>query len=147
LSGEYALLLRRRALSMLRLAERLLGEAEYDLAALNAEYAAQLFLKSLLYRLSGEEWRGHSVRVLLGLLAYTLEELGLRDAAEKVAELARRNRRILAELEEAHTRAVYGALQYSPRQAEALVNAAKRIVELAESLESEIFESREDAEH
>ncbi|MEM4970844.1 MAG: HEPN domain-containing protein [Sulfolobales archaeon] len=58
MSGEYAILLRRRALSMLRLAERLVGEAEYDLAVLNAEYAAQLYVRSFLLRLAGEEWRG-----------------------------------------------------------------------------------------
>ena len=67
MSGEYALLLRRRALSMLRLAERLIDETEYDLAVLNAEYATQLYVKSFLLRLAGEEWRGHSIRALLGL--------------------------------------------------------------------------------
>ncbi len=46
-SGDYYALLKRRALSMMRLAERLLSEGEYDLAVLNAEYAAQLYAKAL----------------------------------------------------------------------------------------------------
>jgi len=138
-SGEYAALLKRRALSMLRLAERLLGEAEYDLAALNAEYAAQLYVKSVLYRLTGEEWRGHSIRALLGLLAYTLEEKGFHSQAERVMAFVRGNRRLLAELEEAHTRAVYGVFQYSREQAQTLLNAARRVVELAESVEEEVL--------
>lgn len=53
MSGNYPGLLKRRAESMMRLAVRLLREGEYDLAVLNAEYAVQLHIKSLLYRLSG----------------------------------------------------------------------------------------------
>ena len=50
MSGEYPALLKKRALSMLRLAERLLGEGEYDLVVLHSEYAVKLYLKALLYR-------------------------------------------------------------------------------------------------
>jgi len=42
---------------MMRLARRLLSEGECDLAVLNAEYAAQLYAKAVIYGLSGEEWR------------------------------------------------------------------------------------------
>ncbi len=52
---------------MLRLAKELLSRGEADLAALHAEYAVQLYIKSLLYRLSDEEWRGHNVRAYLVL--------------------------------------------------------------------------------
>jgi len=52
MSGIYPTLLRRRAESMIKIAERLLGEGEYDLAVFNAEYATQLYIESLLYRLS-----------------------------------------------------------------------------------------------
>ena len=38
MSGIYPALLRRRAESMIKIAERLLGEGEYDLAVFNAEY-------------------------------------------------------------------------------------------------------------
>ena len=39
---------------MLELAKRLFHENKYDLTVLHAEYAAQLYLKSLLYRLTGK---------------------------------------------------------------------------------------------
>jgi len=52
-SGNYSALLRRRAESMIRLAEKLLGEGKHDLAVLNAEYAARLYVKSVPYRLTG----------------------------------------------------------------------------------------------
>jgi HEPN domain-containing protein len=136
LSGEYPRLLRRRAESMLRLARRLLDEGEYDLAALHAEYSIQLAVKSILYRLTGEEWRGHAVRTLLGALLAALEEAGLRGPAEELAGFIRSRRRLLAELEEAHVRAVYGALPYSRRQAEALVGLALELWGLLSRLEA-----------
>lgn len=143
MSGEYSALLRRRALSMPQLADRLLNEGEYDLAALHAEYVAQLYLKSPLFRLTGEEWRGHNARMLIGLLAYTLEEKGLRALADEVMDFAKRNKRILAELEEAHTRSVYGPFQYSRDQATALLHAARSVVELAKRIEKSVFGDRD----
>ncbi len=139
MSGEYAALLRRRALSMLRLARELAARGDADLAALNAYYAAQLYLKSVLYRVSGEEWRGHGLRALMGALVVLLRQAGFSDEAQTVEDYVRANRRILAELEEAHTRAVYGALEYSIEQAEKLVEAAERLVELLQSIEKRVF--------
>ena len=139
MSGEYAALLRRRALSMLRLARELAARGDADLAALNADYAAQLYLKSVLYRVSGEEWRGHGLRALMGALVVLLRQAGFSDEAQTVEDYVRANRRILAELEEAHTRAVYGALEYSIEQAEKLVEAAERLVELLQSIEKRVF--------
>ena len=55
MSDRYPNLLRRRAEAMIELAERLLSGGKYDLAVLNAEHATQLYVKSVLYRLSGEE--------------------------------------------------------------------------------------------
>ncbi len=57
MSGEYPALLKRRALNALRWAERSCNEDDYDTCAREAEYAAQLYVKSLLYRLLGEEVR------------------------------------------------------------------------------------------
>ena len=139
LSGEYAALLRKRALSMLRLAERLLAEGEYDLSVLNAEYAAQLYVKQLLYRLSGEEYRGHSLRALMGALASLLEEKGFGQESRELVEFIRGQRRLLAELEEGHVRAVYGVYEYSKRQAETLLEAAKRVIEVLASIEEKVF--------
>jgi len=124
---------------MMRLAERLLGEGEYDLAVLNAEYAAQLYVKAVLYRLTGEEWRGHGVRTLLGVVAMIAGEEGLEGVREKVVDFTRRNRRILAELEEAHTRSVYGAFEYSREQAAAIVDIAKSVIALMKEIENEVF--------
>ncbi|MEM4970843.1 MAG: HEPN domain-containing protein [Sulfolobales archaeon] len=68
-----------------------------------------------------------------------LEDRGLRAQAERVMDFVRWNRRILAELEDAHTRAVYGSFQYSRDQAQALLEAARKVVEVVEGLEKEIF--------
>lgn len=139
MSGDYASLLRRRALAMLDLSRRLLAEGLYDLAVFNAEYAAQLYLKSLLYRLAGEEYRGHSIRALMGALSMMLRDKGLKELAEEVEGFVRENRRLLAELEEAHTRAVYGVFEYPRSQAEALVEAANKVVKLLMGVESRVF--------
>jgi len=139
MSGDYPNLLRRRAESMMRLAVRLLDEGENDLAVHNAEYAAQLYVKSLLFRLTGEEWRGHGIRTLLGALALTVEGAGLGEVAEEIADFVRRNRRILAELEEAHTRSIYGAFEYSREQAMAIVVSAKAVIELVKKIEERVF--------
>jgi len=140
MSGKYPSLLKRRAESMMRSAERLLHEGEYDLAVFNAEYAVQLYIKSLLYRLSGEEWRGHSVRTLLGVLALIAEESRLREVSEKIYDFVRRSRRVLAELEEAHTRSMYSIFEYSKDQAEALIDAARSIIKLVKDIEESVFE-------
>ncbi len=124
---------------MIRIAEKLLEEGEYDLAVFNAEYDTQLYIKSLLYRLSGEEWRGHNIRTLLGALVLVAEESGLREIAEKVYNFTRRNRRSLAELEEAHTRSIYGIFEYTRNQAETLVNIAKEVIKIVKEIEEKVF--------
>lgn len=111
--GSYARFLMRRSRSMLRLARRLLSDGEYDLAVLNANYAAQLFVKAFIYKVAGEEVRGHSLRVSLGLLASTLEGEGFREEAEMLIAYVRSNRRVVAELEEGYVRSVYGVYSYS----------------------------------
>jgi len=62
MSGEYGALLRERALSALKWAQRAYDEGDYDFVVLHAEYAVQLYLKSILYRIRGEEARGHDAR-------------------------------------------------------------------------------------
>ena len=139
MSGRYPDLLRRRAESMMRLAERLLSEGEYDLAVLNAEYAAQLYVKSVLLRLTGEEWRGHGIRTLLGAVALAAQGGGLGDVAENIVDFTRKNKRMLAELEEAHTRSVYGPFEYSEEQAKAIIELAKSIIQLMKGIEDRVF--------
>ncbi len=139
MSSNYWEILKHRALSMLSLAKRLVSEGDYDLGVLNAEYATQLYLKSLLYRLSGEEWRGHSVRTLLGTLYLILHEYGLDNLANTVYGFVKSNRRLLAELDEAHTRAVYSPLRYSKEQAEAILKASESVIDLLKRIEKEVF--------
>jgi HEPN domain-containing protein len=130
---------------MAETARSLLKEGKYDLAVLLAEYAAQLYLKQLLYRLTGEEWRGHNIRALLGVLAMTLREEGLESLAVEVESYASRHRRILAELEEAYVRSVYGPFPYSGEQASALVEAAESLIALLGRIESHAFEEADKA--
>ena len=85
------------------------------------------------------EYRGHSLRVLLGYLAQVLRERGFERQAEEVAGFARAWRRLLSELEEAHVRAVYGALEYSEGQARLLLEAAKRVAGLVERVRREVL--------
>ncbi len=139
MSGEYPTLLEKRARAMLSLAEELLQRGLYDLSVLNAEYAAQLFVKALLFRVTGEEWRGHSVRQLLGVLAMELRRRGLASEAELVEDFVKGFRRLLAELEEAHVRAVYGVFEYSREQAEKILSAAKRVFELVKGVSERVF--------
>jgi len=124
---------------MLRLAKQLLFSGECDLAVLNAEYAARLLVKAILYRVAGEEVRGHSIRALIGLLVSVLEEKGFRKEAEELIEYVRRNRRVIAELEEGHVRSIYGVFSYSREQAGKLVEAAESIIGVLEKIEEEVF--------
>ena len=130
--------MKKRALSMLRLAERLLGEGEHDLVVLHSEYAVQLYLKALLYRLTGEEYRG--LLALLGVLAAVLEEKGFRKQAGVVTDFVRRFRRELSELEEGRIRSVYGVYEYADYQARRLHESAKRVIELLKRIEEEVFQ-------
>ncbi|MEM4970931.1 MAG: HEPN domain-containing protein [Sulfolobales archaeon] len=139
MSGEYPMLLRRRALKALNWAERALEEGDYDTAAREAEYAAQLYLKSIIYRVLGEEVRGHNIRELMGVLISALLEEGFSEEANMLADYSRRKRRELAELSEAHTRATYGLVEYTRASAELLVRIARDIVEILRRLEVRIF--------
>ncbi len=139
MSGEYAALLRKRALSALKWARRAYSEGDYDMCVFDAEYAVQLYLKSILYRVLGEEVRGHNVRELFGLLAATLMEQGVEDLAREVADYVRRHRREMAELSDAHTRAVYGLVEYGEKEAKLLLKIAEQLIEKLEDLERRLF--------
>ena len=139
LSGEYPLILRRRALNALKWAERALEEGDYDTAAREAEYAAQLYLKSVIYRVRGWEARGHNINELLGILAYTLIEEGLDEEARLLMDYSRSRRRELAELSEAHTKASYGLAEYTRRVSMELVRVARELIDVLRRLEARIF--------
>ena len=139
MSGEYSMLLRKRALNALKWAERALEEGDYDTAAREAEYATQLYLKSLLYRVLGEEVRSHNLRELLSILVSALLEEGFREEAEILADYVRRKRRELAELSDARTRATYGLAEYTRATASLLVGIARDVIEELRELEEKLF--------
>jgi len=138
-SGEYAALLRRRALAAFKWAQRAYAEGDYDIAVLQAEYAVQLYLKSVLYRVLGEEVRGHNIRELFGLLSAALLEQGAEDLAREVSEYVRRHRRELEELSEAHTRATYSIVEYGEREAGLLLKIAEQVLDKLRELEVKLF--------
>ena len=139
LSGEYSLLLKRRALKALDWARRAFSEGDYDTCAREVEYAVQLYIKSLIYRVLGEERRGHDVRSLLEVLVSALMEKGAEEEASMIIDFIRSKRRFLAELSEAHTRATYGIFEYGEREARILLSIAKEIIELLKRIENRVF--------
>jgi len=141
MSGEYALLLRKRAFTAFKWAQRAYDEGDYDIAVLHAEYAVQLYLKSLLYRILGEEIRGHSVRELFGLLAASLMEQDIEDLAREVTDYVRGHRRELIELSEAHTRATYGLIEHGEKEAKLLLKIAEQVLDKLKGLEKKLFGS------
>jgi len=143
MSGEYPILLRRRALNALRWAEKAFEDGDYDTAVREAEYAAQLYLKSLIYRVLGEEIRGDSIRELLGVLVSALLEEGFSEEANALADYVRRRRRELAELSDAHIRATYGLIEYTRASAEMLIRITRDLVEILRELEMRLFAGEE----
>ncbi len=134
MSGEYAALLWRRALNALRWAEEACAERDYDTCAREAEYAAQLATRSMLYRILSEEVRGHDIRGLLGLLVSSLLEQGFRKEAEQLAEFVRRNRVALTWLSEAHIRAAYGPVEHNEKEASLVLETARLVLRALEEL-------------
>ena len=138
-SGERAAIMRRRAERALAWARRALEERDHDTAAREAEYAAQLYLKSVILRISGEEARGHGLRELLGLLAHYLFEGGLVEEASAVSEYARKNRALLADLSAAHIRSIYGLFEYGEKEAKTLVDLTEDLTGFLRMLEERVF--------
>ncbi len=56
-----------------------------------------------------------------------------------IMDYVRGRRRALAELEEAHTRAVYGVFEYDEKQAAALVSLAEEVIELLRKVEEGVI--------
>ena len=133
-------ILRRRSELFLIEAEEDLRRGFYDLAAFHAEQALQLFLKSMIVSMSGEEVRGHGIRELLAMLTLSLEEEGLEQALT-LKEVARKYRRELIELEEAYYQVRYKPVLYDKEEAERLVKVSKEIMELLKKVEGELWPS------
>jgi len=139
MSGEYAKTLQKRALNAIRWAKRACEEGDYDTCALQAEHAVQLYLKSIIYRITGEEARGHDIRELFGILTAALLEQEGKELAEEMSDYLRKHRRELAELTGAQTRAAYGLVEYGEREARMLLRIAEEAIEKLKELEGKIF--------
>jgi len=139
MSGEYSALLRKRSLRALKWAERAFKDGDYDIAVREADYAVQLYAKSLIYRVLGEEVRGHNLRELLGILASSLIEEGFKEEAENLIDYSRKHRRELAELSDAHVHATYGLTEYSRTEASVLLKIAKNVIDALGGLEVRVF--------
>ncbi|WP_048192254.1 HEPN domain-containing protein [Pyrolobus fumarii] len=131
MSGEYVLVLRRRALGFLEEARE---ARDPDLAVFFAEQAMQLYIKSVLYELFGERVRGHGLRELLGLLARLLEEAGYGREAEAVRSFVAKHRGLLIEAEEAYTLARYGEVGYSEADAARMTSLAESLIRMLEGV-------------
>ncbi len=130
MSGEAVERLKRRARAFLE-AARLTGDS--DLKAFFAEQAMQLYSKAVLLELFGEETRIHAIREILGLLARRLAAAGYREEAARLMEYVARERLLLLQAEEAYITARYG-IGYTGEEAEALLGAAARLIELLEEV-------------
>lgn len=119
-------LLQDRALRMLRVAEQNLESGHFDLAAFMAEQAVQLFIKSLIFKATGEIPRMRMVRQLLGVFG----EISDR---KRVEGFVRRNRSLLIRLEEAYISSRYLPRKYEREEAEELVNFAKEVIGFVKS--------------
>ncbi|WP_460025938.1 HEPN domain-containing protein [Infirmifilum sp. SLHALR2] len=126
-------------MSALKWAQRACQEGDYDTCALLAGHAAQLYLKSLIYRVTGEEVRVQGVRELLWVLAAALVEQGAEDFAREVSDYMRAHKRELAELSDAHTRAAYGLTGYGEKEAKLLLRVAEQALEELRRLEERLF--------
>jgi len=118
LSFEETEILRKRAHSFLRNAERLLEEGEYDLAVFSLEQYCQLLLRYKLLVIRGTYPRTHSLRRLIRELGRSREEVLvlIKDV---------RNLHYIARLEEAYIASRYLPLTYE----EAEVRDLMRFVE------------------
>lgn len=139
MSGEYAILLKKRALNALKWAEKAFQEEDYDTSVREVEYAVQLYIKSLIYRILGEEVRGHNIRELLGILTSALIEKGFEELAKELIDYIKLHRRELIELSDTHTRVVYGLVEYSRKEAELLIKIGKNIISMLKELEVKVF--------
>ncbi len=139
MSGKAVEKLKRRSRVFLREARRLLEEGEYDLACFNAEQALQLFVKSTVLRLLGEEIRGHGVRSILGYLAGRLREMNYRELAERIAKTVSDCRYGLVLLEDAYVDARYGLRSFSEEEAREAIRIVEEFIRLLEDVEENVW--------
>ena len=124
LSYDEIVLLRDRALRMLRSGKRSVHEGDYDIAVFMAEQAVQLYLKSLVLELTGEIPRVHSVRQLMFILKDLMGKPGVFD------NFVRENRSLFIRLEEAYISSCYTPRRYNGGEANRLMGFAEKVIKL-----------------
>jgi HEPN domain-containing protein len=127
-------LLKKRATSFLELARYSLQRGLYDVAAFNAEQAAQLYLKATLLELVGDFPRTHSIIFLLNELK--------RVSGKKVEDFVRENKRGLHVLEDAYLTSRYFYKLFDREDVEDLISLAEKVMDLCERLRRGLGESQ-----
>ncbi|MBS7635030.1 HEPN domain-containing protein [Candidatus Bathyarchaeota archaeon] len=109
MSLEEANIIRKRAETFLRNAERLISVGEWDLATFNLEQYCQLMLKYRLLVTRGSCSRSHSLRTIIRILSQDAPELiSLIEDTDKLHNVAR--------LEEAYIVARYLPYMFEERE-------------------------------
>lgn len=127
-------LLKKRAASFLELARYSLQRGLYDVAAFNAEQAAQLYLKATLLELVGDFPRTHSIIFLLNELK--------RVGGKKVEDFVRENKKGLHVLEDAYLTSRYFYKLFDREDVEDLISLAEKVMDLCERLRRGLGESQ-----
>lgn len=124
-------LVRDRALRMLKSGRRSLLEGDYDTAAFMADQAVQLYIKSVIFELTGELPRVHVVRQLINILRDLLGDPDVFDG------FVRENRSLLIRLEEAYISSRYMPRKYDREEAEELLDFAEKVIEFVKSIKGQ----------
>lgn len=126
-------LLRRRAKVFLETSKYLVEKEHYDVAAFNAEQAAQLYLKSTLLEAIGDYPRTHSIIFLLK----ELERAGLEEASKFIKE----NKNGLHVLEDSYLTSRYFCKSFDREDAEYLISLAEKVVKFCEDIRNRLGKS------
>lgn len=122
--------MRKRAIGFLEAAKYSLKRGNYDIAAFNAEQAAQLYLKSLLLELIGDFPKTHSLIFLLR----ELKRLKEREVEGFIA----RNKRGLHNLEDAYLTSRYFYKEFDEEDGRYLISLAEEVISFCEKLRSSV---------
>lgn len=126
-------LMKRRARNFAFNARYLIEQRIYDLAAFNAEQAAQLYLKATLLELIGDYPRTHSLIMLLGELKRMDKDL--------VTGFIKENRLKLHALEDAYLTSRYFHKEFDEEDAEKLLEVSEEVIKLCEELRRKLGKS------
>ncbi|MCX8183427.1 MAG: HEPN domain-containing protein [Crenarchaeota archaeon] len=127
------ILMRRRAIVFLETSKYLAGRGDYDVAAFNAEQAAQLYLKSTLLEIVGDYPRTHSIIFLLR----ELERIGFDEASQFIKE----NKSGLHTLEDSYLTSRYFYKSFDKEDAEYLISLVEKVVKLCENIRNRLGKS------